>query len=195
MKVLNSSNLLVRIGFLWIIGFLLMFIAWDISYRSIPEGIARGKFLISYIKLDMVKVFVTFTQIFAYNFFLVGLPITLANLVRLKNLPLGYLLSLYHWIMYGIFLGTNSFLIPSASKLTPTLQIFNSSAIYEITAYSFIAASTYRIKTYQMTSRAIFNFKWRIGGLTRSELATFISAGIILALSNYIEASQIVSLK
>lgn len=197
MKLLTSSNLAIRISTLWLTGFILLFIAWSLSYVSLPEGSARGTVIVSYIPLTTEEVHSTFLRIFLYNLFVAAALIFIANLIRIKSLPLGYLVLFYHWILYGIFLGTNSFMIPSATKLFPSLQtLFNGSGIYEITSYTLIAAATCNIG---VSIESVEEIKGRGGILeffrnlkfSKLEVSTVIFAIIILLISNYLEAWQI----
>ena len=197
MKILTNPNLAVRISTLWLTGFILLFIAWSLSYVSLPEGSARGTVIVSYIPLTTEEVNSTFLRIFIYNLSVAAALIFIANLIRIKGLPLGYFVLFYHWILYGIFLGTNSFMIPSATRLFPSLTtLFHGSGIYEITSYTLIAAATYNIGIPVESmeglkeKEGVLEF-FRKRKLSKLEALTVISALIILLISNYLEAWQI----
>ena len=166
-----------------------MFLAWSISYRALPDGILHGKFLVSQIDIVTQELFSTFSRILTYNLFFACLPLILANLVRVKGLPLGYFLVFYHWILYGMLLGTNSFVMPSPSRLLPTLEIiFHGIGVYEITAYTIIAAATYGIADY--FCRDQINLRTKM--FLRSEKIFFVMSLALLILSNFVEALQII---
>lgn len=199
MKLLTSHNLAVRASSLWLTGFTLLYVAWSLSYVSLPEGSVRGTTIAAYVPLTTQEVNSTFIRILTYNLLLAALSIFIANFIRVKGIPLGYLPLFYHWVLYGVFLGTNSFMIPSAAKLLPSLStLFYGSGIYEITSYTLIAAATYNVGI----SVEFFN---EIGGqkgiiealknvasrITRLEKATVMAAVILLMASNYLEAWQI----
>ena len=165
-----------------------------LSYTTLPEGAARGAVIASYVPLQAPEPTSTFIRIFLYNLGLAVTSITIANLLKVKGYPLGYLLLLYHWFLYGIFLGTNSFMIPSVNKLFPSLAtLFNGSGIYEITSYTIIAAATYGVGvsieglgSSGKETRLLENFR-----LSKAELATIIFAILLLAVANYFEALQL----
>jgi hypothetical protein len=180
-------NILVRGSVLWIIGFVCMFIAWSISYRSLPEGILHGKVLISYIEIVKPDFFPTFIRILTYNLFLASLPLIITNFFKIRWLPLGYLLVPYHWIVYGILLGTNSFAVPSPTRLLPSLDIlYYGVGMYEITAYTWMVASTYNLSTLLIDK---VDRKTRV--FTIGEMIALILSILLLISSNFIEAQQL----
>jgi len=199
MKVLTDKNLAIRISSLWLTGLSLLFIAWTLSYIGLPEGSVRGGVVVAYIPLITEEVNSTFIRIFTYNLLLATASILIANLITIKTFPLGYLPLFYHWTLYGVFLGTNSFMIPSATKLIPSLiTLFRGSGIYEVTSYTLIAAATCNIGipiefVTKMESRkgVITVLKSRYSRLTRWERVTMLAAIVLLMISNYLEAWQI----
>jgi len=189
-RVFTNGNVLRRFLALWTLGFVCMYAAWSISYRALPDGILCGKFLVSQVQIITQELLSTFSRILAYNIFFACVPLILANLVRVKGIPLGYVLASYHWILYGTLLGTNSFLIPTPSRLLPTAEILlYGTGIYEITAYTLIAAATYGITAH--FEKGLFNA--RINGFLRSEKIGLAISFALLALSNFVEAWQILS--
>ncbi|MCD6529675.1 hypothetical protein J7L06_05255 [Candidatus Bathyarchaeota archaeon] len=199
MKVLTSRYLAVRAASLWLIGFILLYTAWSLSYVSLPEGSARGTVIAAYVPLTTQEVNSTFIRIFTYNLLVAATSIFIANFIKVKGLPLGYFPLFYHWILYGVFLGTNSFMIPSATKLLPSLTtLFHGSGLYEITSYTLIAAATYNIGvpveslTEIESQNGITSFlKGLNSRINRSEKAALLAAVILLMVSNYLEAWQI----
>ena len=154
----------------------------------------RGTVIVSYIPLKAAEVYFTFIRIFLYNLLVAVGSLILANLIKVKGYPLGYLVLFYHWVLYGAFLGTNSFMIPTVTRLFPSLEtLFRGSGIYEITSYTLIAAATYAVGVSVESigsSREEFhllnNFK-----LSKIELAVIVLAVLLLAVANYLEAWQI----
>ncbi|MEM4246520.1 MAG: hypothetical protein QW390_04405 [Candidatus Bathyarchaeia archaeon] len=182
----TSSNVLVRATALWVAGFACMLVTWSLSYRSLPEGALTGKLLVSHVRIIAMEFLSTFTRIFIYNLLFASLPLVLANLVKVKGIPLGYVLVPYHWSMYGTMLGTNSFALPSPVKLAPSLQVlFQGTGVYEVTAYTLIASATYNL------SRRLEGFGRSAPSLSWGDKAILASSIILLALSNLAEALQI----
>jgi len=181
-----SRNILVRTITLWTIGFISMYASWAVSYRTLPEGILVGKLLVSRIEIVTYELTSTFSRIFSYNLFMVCLPLVATNIFKLRGLPLGYPIILYHWTLYGALLGTNSFLIPSPLRLPPSIDAFSYEVgIYEITAYTFLAASTYDLKI------RLKDGKLDIQGLPVAEATGIILSILVLAASSFYEAWQI----
>ena len=146
LRLITNERILVRIISLWLIGLAVLFVAWTVSYVSLPEGSMRGTVIVSYIPLKVAEVYFTFIRIFLYNLLVAVGSLILANLIKVKGYPLGYLVLFYHWVLYGAFLGTNSFMIPTVTRLFPSLEtLFRGSGIYEITSYTLIAAATYAV--------------------------------------------------
>ncbi len=194
LRLITNERILVRIISLWLIGLAVLFVAWTVSYVSLPEGSMRGTVIVSYIPLKAAEVYFTFIRIFLYNLLVAVGSLILANLIKVKGYPLGYLVLFYHWVLYGAFLGTNSFMIPTVTRLFPSLEtLFRGSGIYEITSYTLIAAATYAVGVSVESigsSREEFhllnNFK-----LSKIELTVIVLAVLLLAVANYLEAWQI----
>ncbi|MEM3381512.1 MAG: hypothetical protein QXQ11_05070 [Candidatus Bathyarchaeia archaeon] len=185
-QVLTSKNILVRTITLWMIGFILMYASWAVSYRTLPEGVLAGRLLVSRIEIVTYELTSTFSRIFCYNLFMVCIPLVASNLFKLRGLPLGYVVLLYHWTLYGALLGTNSFLIPSPMRPIPSIDALSYGVgIYEITAYTFIVASTYGLKLRLKGS------KLDIQGLPAAESAAITLSILLLAASSFYEAWQI----
>ncbi|MFW6208933.1 MAG: hypothetical protein ACOC7X_09530 [Spirochaetota bacterium] len=83
-----------------------------------------------------------FLTIFGVN--LIGfLAIILGNLIlRVRTIAFGYLIPLAWMLMYGVILGTNSFSVPLAEPLAPTLAVFSRSGLYEMAAAVLLAVAT-----------------------------------------------------
>jgi hypothetical protein len=112
--------------------------------------------------------------------------VALANLCQLGNMSLGYPIVMYHAILYGILLGTNSFSIPAPVRFAPSLTtVLNRSGAFEITAYIAIAAATKGLVIWRQPS--LLNWRseqvgsWRKWRLNSTEIAVIAGAILLLA--------------
>jgi len=196
LKIIRSENLWIRSAGMWLIGMAILFATWTLSFRTLPEGIAQGKFVVHYVPIKTEAVATTFIRIFVWNLGVGCIPIFVANLVQINGFPLGYALSFYHWALYGVLLGTNSFKIPGPGRFFPSLiTLFRGSGIYEITAYTLISSAIYGLYVYyedlRPGRRSTKIRKWSELRLSKAELAVTSFAVLLLAASNYLEASRI----
>jgi hypothetical protein len=53
--------------------------------------------------------------------------------------------------MYAVFLGTNSFFIPMAEPMVPTLAVLLRGGPYEMTAFILMAVTTYNHSRFALT--------------------------------------------
>ncbi|MCF7915657.1 MAG: hypothetical protein K9L66_10865 [Spirochaetaceae bacterium] len=71
------------------------------------------------------------------------LAIILGNyILRVRSISFGYFIPLAWMIMYGMFLGTNSFSLPLAKPMAPTFAVFGRSGLYEMAAAVLLAVAT-----------------------------------------------------
>jgi hypothetical protein len=42
LKTIGSENMWIRLGSMWIVGFVILLLAWVFSFRALPEGVASG---------------------------------------------------------------------------------------------------------------------------------------------------------
>jgi len=88
----------------------------------------------------------TIFPIILYNIVLASGFIIAANLFRVKWFPLGYFPVLFHWFLFGLFLGSNSFGVSKGEKLAPSLfHLFQSTGFMEITAYTLVATGSINV--------------------------------------------------
>jgi hypothetical protein len=193
---LKGDRVVLRLLVLWLICALLFTMAWSASYYLLPEGILRGRLLASRLPVETPLVSTTFLRIFAVNL-LVGCGfVVLANLFRVGEMSLGYLVVMSHSVIYGILLGTNSFGIPAPTRFAPSLTtLLGRSGAFEITAYIAIAAATRGLVMWRQRSW-LSRRSERVGGWSRwrlnwVEIAVLIAAVLLLAAANYREALQI----
>ena len=196
LKTIRNENMWIRFGSMWLLGLAVLFLAWCLSFRSLPENILQGSSAVYYVPVKAQNVDMTFMRIFLWNICVGCIPVALGSLVRVKDVPLGYFLAFYHWGMYGILLGTNSFVIPGFGKILPSLTtLFSGSGIYEITAYTLISAATfalyYRTGNASLTLDSADQGKTFLLKLSKAELAFLALAIVVLAVSNYYEAWNI----
>jgi len=181
LKSYSSSLVVIRVFSLWVTGLAIMFILWALSYRELPEGVLHDKFLVSMLDFTTPNKAYILLEILGYNLLLVVVPILISNLFRVKDFPIGYLLTLYHWGLYGLFLGTNSFYFPSILRPVPSVEnLLSGVGFYEISSYTIIAASTYSLYSNRIGLNLIQN-------LNRQDRFGLIIGFIILFLSNLFE--------
>ena len=196
MKTIRSENIAVRSCSVWIMGLVILLVAWTFSFKALPESVARGGSGAFYVPVIAENEALTFARIFLWNLCIGCVPIAIGNLARLKGVPLGYLLVFYHWGMYGVLLGTNSFVIPGPGKFVPSLvTLFYGSGIYEISSYTLISSATFNLHELHeeptLSSKPKQEHKWHIPKPSKTELALIAVAVMILAVSNYYEAVHI----
>jgi hypothetical protein len=196
LKTIRSPHILIRFGSMWVVGVVILLSAWSFSFKALPEAVVRGSSGAFYVPVKAENEVLTFLRIFLWNLCVGCIPITVGNLVRLKGVPLGYLLAFYHWGIYGILLGTNSFVIPGPGRFLPSLvTLFYGSGIYEISAYTLVSSATFNLSTLHEQSRGVCEpsgkHKLSFLKLSKIEWASIVLAILVLAVSNYYEAINI----
>ena len=193
---LKGERVLVRLAALWLICALLFTIAWTTSYYLLPEGVLWGKLLGARLPVETPQVTTTFLRIFMVNLLAGCGIVTLGNLFRVGDTPLGYSVPLMHSVVYGVLLGTNSFGIPAPARFAPSLRtVLTRSGAFEISAYIAIAAATRELAIWRQRSWLDWHGEqvssWRKWRLNRAEVAVVVGAILLLAAANYREALQI----
>lgn len=193
LKTIGSENIWIRLCSMWIVGLVILLLAWVFSFKALPEAVVRGSSGAFYVPVKAEDPTATFLRVFLWNLCVGCIPVTIGNIVRVKGVPLGYVLAFYHWGTYGILLGTNSFVIPSLGRFLPSLTtLFHGSGIYEISSYTLISAATFNL--YGLHSESAGDWakvrkrKKSLLKLSKTELALIGLAVLILAVSNYYEA-------
>ncbi|GEM_PF-911031 len=145
-KTFLHRNVMVRFASLLLVGFLLFMIAWSVGYTILPEGSLRAgaNAHMARSSLDSASqtVLAEWLKILQANSIPILLIIFSSLLLRINGVPLGYAVALYNLILYGLFVGTNSFAIPYAERLPPSFAILERSGPYEMTALLLLAAAT-----------------------------------------------------
>jgi hypothetical protein len=150
---LVEENLYKRLLSVWIIGIMLNSIAWHIGYNFLPQGILKEIFLSSPLVPVQGEMEKTILSILLYNIVIASGLIFVANLYRIKWFPLGYVPVFFHWALYGLFLGTNSFDLGKIEKISPSfLHLIGSVGFIEISAYTFLAVASINLYLYRQQS-------------------------------------------
>jgi hypothetical protein len=181
---------------MWILGFVILLLTWIFSFRILPEGVVRGSSGAYFVPVKAENTTETFARIFLWNLCLGCFPIAIGNIVRVKGVPLGYLLTFYHWGIYGVLLGTNSFVIPGPGRFIPSLiTLFYGSGMYEISSYTLISSATFSLHDRNEDSvndkSCAKKHCWSALTLSKTELAAIVLAIIMLTISNYYETWHI----
>ena len=144
LRYLEHEHVVVRFISLYLLGLALFFASWTLSYLFLPEGLIRGLSPLTQMAGDKAadSLLKEFLIIFGVN--LIGfLAIILGNyILRVRTISFGYLIPLAWMMMYGLILGTNSFSIPLAEPMAPTLAVFERSGLYEMAAAVLFAVAT-----------------------------------------------------
>lgn len=122
-------------------GLALLYISWGVGYYVLPEGILRGK-LSGGLPMNTGSVEVLYLQILGYNLLLPGLLTVLLSLMQVGRYSLGYNVPFLNVILYGLWLGSNSFAVPMPQRQAPTLAVFvQRTGPYEMIAFLLVAAA------------------------------------------------------
>ena len=199
-KFLFNDRIIVRFISLFAIGAILFTVVWYLSYYFLPEGILQGKtgsaiIVDSDVAPTMLEEWGT---IVLFNLAILFLTI-LVNLIRyLDKFPLGYITPLGMIALYAVFLGTNSFSIPMAERMAPTLAVFSRGGPYEMIAFILIAVATYNQSRFALT-QDMHSLKDipRISPVPRMSLEQWGGIGLAIALillAGWREAAMIMAL-
>ena len=119
--LLTHRRVSTRVFSLWALGVIVNLVAWEIGYRFLPTAALKNVLPAGFFIPGHAGVLHTLLTILVYNVGLASGLIVVANLFRVKDIPLGYLPVLFHWSLYGLFLGTDSFGISRGVRATPSL--------------------------------------------------------------------------
>lgn len=184
---------------LWAAGLAVHFAGWLAGYYLIPEGYFRGIFLSSRLPLEGGGAGMAASRIVLYNGLFASGLIVLANLFRVKNFHLGYLPVLFHWTLYGLFLGTDSFAYSQGGRIAPSLTgLVGRIGFYEITAYTLIASATAALCMFRQTSwtdwSTVRERSWRDLKLGRGEWIALAIAVLLILYGGVREGAAIIGL-
>lgn len=198
-RYLAHPNIWVRCASLLAFELAVLLVTWTIGYYLLPEAAFRSAAQTQLEAKNLGDVATTVLQewrgIWLHNMIPLVL-IALVNLaLRVGGMPLGYSLSLFQILGYGLFLGTNSFLIPYPQRLAPTLAIMRRAGPYEMVALALVAAATARWSLFEMRDAQQTELHRVPGapGIKWMEVAVALLGVILLAGAAWIEASMIVA--
>jgi hypothetical protein len=187
----------VRVVTLWLVGAVLFVGAWIASYYLLPEQALSGVAVSPGLVTESPDAWATFAQLVVVNLILGMGSIIFGNHFRIGKVPLGYVAPLFWAVLYGLFLGTNSFDVSAGGKIPPTLAVvWTRSGVLEITAYLILAAATVGLVVWQKptllarTSEKVRRV--RDVPLNRWEIVLAIFAFVLLGIANWQEAVDIV---
>lgn len=139
----------------------LFWTAWWAGYLWLPEGVLRGGSIASHLPLDHLEPGVRVLGVIAWNLLWMLLFPAGANLVQVRQWPLGLTAVLSLWALYGLLLGTNSFAVPLPTRPLPSLLLLLERAGFlELTAYLIMALATAPSARWRQNG-------WFAGGLDR----------------------------
>ena len=199
-KYLFNDRIIVRFISFLVIGAILFTAVWSLSYHFLPEGIMQGKtgsaiIVDSDVAPTMLEEWGTIVMWNLGMLFLVFI----VNLIRyLDRFPLGYIQPLGLITLYAVFLGTNSFSIPMAEPMAPTLAVLLRGGPYEMTAFILMAVATYNQSRFALT-KDMHSLKDipRISPVPRLSLEQWAGIGLAIALillAGWREAAMIMAL-
>lgn len=154
LQPLADERLPLRFALLMLLATILFLASWSAAYAFLPEGLlARGS---EVRMMGNEEVAATF---WAELGFVVARNLPWVAVIALVNLLLGYpfacLIPLVWVVFYGLILGTNSFAIPLAEPLAPSLAVLERAGPYEMSAFLFAAAATYPLSRISLPWRKV----------------------------------------
>ncbi len=190
MDWLQSDKLTRRIVSGLTLGLACMYLTWAIGYFLLPEGVLRGKTGAGFVSDLLPERASVFLLALIWNGVIAFVVVPLVSLLAIRRLSLAYLLALGNFVLYGIFLGTNSFSNPRPEALPPNLAVFMATGPWEIGAYMLVAvtfANRYRFRQEH----------WLFGKMTRvtrqnekmsiAQWLTLVVAVIVIIVTAWIE--------
>jgi hypothetical protein len=181
------DKLLIRFGALLVVVLVIFFCAWTLSYLFLPEGILRGRNIAQVLAgsdLAGGSIWMEWLRIFAINLGVMLIVIISPNIFRTEGgFPLGYSTISLLAVIFGVALGTNSFTLSLGGKLLPTMAIFESSGLYEITAYVLAATATTSISKFRLIGKWPKQTIEKIVPLQDNSMIQERNVGIILAIT------------
>lgn len=190
---LQHDRLGVRVGTALSIGYLLLFGAWAVGYYFIPERALHNQ-LSGGVEMVPEGLLPLAIRIFGYNLGLPGLLTLVLSRMRAGGYSLGYNVPFVNVILYGLWLGSNSFSVPMPERLAPTLALFWSrSGPYEMASFLLMAAAlarTARVAQPTFWSGPLLRLPEKERQMSGSEYAVLALAVLLLAAAAWVEASM-----
>ena len=192
---LQSEKLVRRIVSGLALGLVCMYLAWAIGYFLLPEGVLRGKTGAGFVSDVLPENVGVLLLALIWNSVIAFVVVPLLSLLAIRRLSLAYLLAFGNFMLFGIFLGTNSFSNPRPEALPPNLAVFLATGPWEIGAYMLVAAvlaNHYRFRQEH----------WLVGKMTRitrrnmkmslAQWLTLLAAVIVIIVTALIEDQRAV---
>jgi len=178
-KFLFNDSIIVRFISFFVIGAILFTAVWYLSYHFLPEGIMQGKtgsaiIVGSEAAPTMLEEWGTIVM---WNLGALFLVFIVNLILYLDRFPLGCITPLGLITLYAVFLGTNSFSIPMAEPMAPTLAVLGRGGPYEMMGFILIAVATYNQSRFALT-----NNSHRISPVPRMSLEQWVGVGLAIAL-------------
>lgn len=198
-NVLLNENLVVRFAGLLAVGCALFILAWVVGYAMLPEGALRAG-AEAHMRRGALggasqSVAEEWVKILRANLVPVLIIVLGSLLIRINRIPFGYLVVFYNLALYGLFVGTNSFAIPYAQRMAPSLAILGRSGPYEMAALTLLAAASASWSFFEV-KRLFRTVPERVTPAPRFRLpevvALVLGLGLMMA-ANWAEAAMIVS--
>lgn len=199
-RYVNHESVLVRAVSFWGFCAIVFMFVWAGSYQLLPEGLLRGTSLAYFAPIETDETETTFLRIFAWNLFLSGGIIVLANTFRSVNTPMGYVVVVVNTINGALIWGTGSLALGTGRIEPSVATVLGRSGVFELSAFILIAVATREVMLWHQESppRLREDFErvrspsdWKF---SKRELLVLVAGIALLAAANYREAAQIVEL-
>ena len=200
LDLLTYPNVLIRVLSNWLIGLVIFFGVWVISYEGLPPDSLHFASSNPILTAAGEAVLPETLRIFVWNLCVAGGLVVLSSLFIIGKLPAGYLIPWITCALYGAMLGTNSFAFPDpAGPSAPHLTVLLTRAGWrEISAYLIMAsvlANVYQWRQPSWWSVQVQRVRaWREVRLSSAERMCLVMAVGLLGWAAYVEAWQIIHL-
>ncbi len=200
-SLLLHSKLAVRFGTLIAVVLAVFLAIWTISYLWLPEGLLRGRSGAALLAGETAAptFWLEWARLLAVNSALALICVVGASLVASNGIPLGYIVPVVWGAMYAVTLGTNSFsLALPGGRMAPSLTVLARSGLYEIIAYTLLAAAGHTLPRLNLQGRwprqvAVPVERSQRRRFTREQWFGVVLAAVVLAAACAWEAYRIVN--
>lgn len=195
-KGLQHERLSVRIGWSLLVGYLLLFAGWVAGYGLLQEGALRGA-LSGGAPLESPDQLGLFLRLGGYNLGLPGLLLYGFSRLKVGGYSLGYNIPFLNALLYGLWLGSNSFAVPMPERMAPSLAVFwQRSGPWEMAAFMLMAAALARSAAFAQASfwhGPTVRLPKSEAELRTGEWLCLAGAILLLAAANWIEAQMLLA--
>lgn len=191
-RILCHEHVLVRFGGLYLLGFVFFLGTWHLGYHLLPEGALKGSSIAAQAAGEEVSGTLAgeLIRILLINVIMGTMIVSFNLALRINKFPLGYLVPMVWFILYGLILGSNSFSIPMDRRMGPSFNVIQRSGIYEMAAYTLIAVATFNISRFEIKKLFLTNPE-RTAGPSRFRRQQYVALAVgllVLFLSNVRES-------